>query len=222
MLQLTKTNMKIFIILFFLIGTVIFNSCSKEESNKKYYPFIAQDKIWTYAHFDFEIDSITGDYKLSDCRYRKIGRDTIIDGEKWYFVYLSTDEFHENWVVSGMILEENKKVYIGSDKSILYDFSAEVGDTLQLYGVNLMAVDSIKYLALLDGEERKHIYLTRNSLPWPTIWIEGIGSLHGFFGANYGAITKLVSYEEKCELIYQDTTFDYNTCFFEDTTKNIK
>jgi len=127
---------------------------------------------------------IEGDTVFNDTVYKKIYNlrrdifcsDIIIQGSEY----------------NGAIREDtmNQKVYykgtINASEQLLYDYSLEIGDTLQTnwyspyYGVYVTSIDT---LTTLDGVQRRiwHLDCVTPFDGWPQI-IEGIGSTSGFCG----------------------------------------
>ena len=108
--------------------------------------------------------------------------DTVIDGQKYFKIYEDQDSAYS---YMGAFREENRIVYYrGMDywmfepdsAVVLYDFTKDVGDTVYTGPYEapqvIEAIDSV----MVDGAYRK-----RYSTSWNHQWIEGIGSLAGFF-----------------------------------------
>lgn len=120
----------------------------------------------------------------------RIGDETVIDGVAYKEVLYSTDESGQDWLPSGTrIREEGQKVYwLSSDgEALLYDFSAEVGDTLDLsFPADnppcRPVVTSVDSVMLNNGEWRKRMTVF-SGLDEAT-WVEGIGSTGGLLSGN--------------------------------------
>lgn len=123
--------------------------------------------------------------------------DTVINGKQWLKMVATEDTaFKENLKPQGYIHSQGQVVlYQGLDLSkepdTLYDFSLEVGDSIQYRfpeeieerrktrTAEVKQVDSIR----INGEFHKRIKAGNIGIPLATIlrpvWIEGIGSVHG-------------------------------------------
>ncbi len=126
--------------------------------------------------------------------------DTVINDTVYHKVYnLRRDVFCSDSIISepeydGALREDtiNQKVYyrgiINASDQLLYDYSLEIGDTLQTnmytpyYGVYVTAIDTI---TTFDGVHRRIWYLDSEEPfdGWPQI-IEGIGSTSGLHGGT--------------------------------------
>ncbi len=118
--------------------------------------------------------------------------DTLVDGK----TYKILDGYH--YISRKFLLREEvaqKKVYLNfvetttADEKLLYDFSLEVGDSINMQNpispfpseAGYYQVDSIIPRPLVDGANYDHFYLS----PTPSntvgntnaVWIEGVGSL---------------------------------------------
>ena len=119
--------------------------------------------------------------------------------------------------------DPSKKVYIWDNSSnsekLLYDFSLSLGDSLimtTIWGCPVQStVDTVDTIVLLNGELRKR-YVFSPGVMGTDIWIEGIGSLGGLFGAggicftDYGS--GLLCFTEDATLKYMHSYF--NTCYY--------
>lgn len=165
---------------------------------------LTKDKIWSTGY------SLLGNFSNSE--YFKVWKDSIVGDKTYSFVVNSTDEFHEHWDTLNYYLfrEEEDKVYF--ENYLYYDFTMQVGDTIN-FGFD-MVVDSIKWQPILNGEIRKHWYLSTPNNPYnQVVWIEGIGSLGGLMDPTGGAYmggggTDLLCVYENGEQIYQSPYYD--------------
>jgi len=164
---------KLIIVLFILIANI-----SKAQS------YFGNDACWTEFWVDPNTEImegksqyyLSGDTILNNRTYRKvIGRSSNNLGQPTYYI--------------GAIREESGKVFkqytdyetMIITEFLLYDFTVEVGDTIystapsgELYRKPVvLKIDTIE---LLNGEKRKRFSFDRASE-----WIEGIGSINGFF-----------------------------------------
>ena len=121
----------------------------------------------------------------------KLDRDTIINGKLYSTViyYLTSDPSRE-YYMGAVRFGDDRKVYraIGNSESVVYDFTAQVGDTLGpgvVYDVEVDSLTNLKtiYFHPYDRYEDKYIeYATVE-------WIEGVGSIDGFLLAkDYGTV----------------------------------
>lgn len=93
---------------------------------------------------------------------------------------------------------------------LLYDFSADAGDTINSIGVNVIEtvkVDSVKY-ETVSGVTRKVMHVSTIS-GYPSIWVEGVGCVTqdffvpGSFFPDMGSSFKCLSYDSN--FIYGDS-----------------
>lgn len=148
--------------------------------------------------------------------------DTLIEEEHYMKVYESTDSIRISFYLIGFIREDaDHKIYY-RDKNeaisgLIYDFGAEVNDTIQLRGnatVNLVVdlVDSV----LINDKYLRRWHLLDESGYGSEQWIEGIGSLcgilasgtAGFAGGHY----ELLCYFEQEDLVYSNP--EYEACYY--------
>lgn len=119
----------------------------------------------------------------------KTSGDTIIRGINYRKLVQYDPTTNDYTYYAGGFREENGKVYaninsglpIYASDFLLYDFTANVGDTIKynfyIFQTNLYSiVTKIDSVTLLTGKKRKRFYF--NNLPE---CIEGIGSVRGFF-----------------------------------------
>lgn len=170
---------------------------------------VAPNKQWNIVDYNVFTPNISTDIYS----FRK---DTIINSVNYWQLFRNYDEtLMTDWLATDVFMreEDNGSVYIldGSEEKLIYDFSINEGDTIQLEydftncSLVVYAVDS---LTLLNGERRKRIRLVSESEPdysEPTFygykdWVEGIGSM-----------TSLTQYLASC---YTDYPFDL-LCYFE-------
>lgn len=229
--------------------TVIFllSGCKEEPANfneiniKKdtTYSFVAKNKIWSTGYLGIDYLALPLPYYYpSYSDYIKIGDDTTINGRLWSKILESKDEKHENWKFRYCyIMENDKKVFLkwitGGDEILMYDFSKKAGDTIKLKSIysynsseDSFIVDSVKVLPVLNNIQRRHFFLhAQITQGWRFIWIEGFGSIQGFFEntgtyRDFGGINRLICVEENNLVTYKDSIkFGFNKCFFPDTGK---
>jgi hypothetical protein len=203
-------------ILFFInIISIILHSVASGQNE---IPFVDTTKVWNILEIDVAPTSkVTSIIKFSG--------DTIWNEINYRKVFQSVDSLQTNWTLYGMIREDTTcKVYFkflaDTSDRLLYDFNAEVGDSLyiptQINEYPPLIVDSIDILFLSDTP-RKRYFLHRGgkNKGMNEIWIEGIGSLYGVIYSGYagssGKILELLCFYENDTLIYQNP--DYESCF---------
>jgi len=137
-----------------------------------------------------------------------LGQEIIIDST----VY--TELYREEYII-GAIREDTieKKIYFHNfgNEIILYDFTLEVGDTIN-YTTNLhYTLDYFKVVDSIDsvnvnGQFHRRWYLTNSLAGLTDIWIEGIGSVY-----RYGLL-----YPNDPDIVL-DGSIPYFGCFSNDT-----
>ncbi|NMD00741.1 MAG: hypothetical protein GYA62_13615 [Bacteroidales bacterium] len=136
-----------------------------------YIPFVRDGKMWTEA-WEGDSPSIHG------VNIYTIAEDTLFNGKLYKKIY---DQSQYYYVYDDTI---GKKIYVYdffySKDSLWYDFSLQVGDTLELGCVYFVLVNkSIEYFA---GRSRNKLEFSWNiGNPAILTWYEGIGSSHGVF-----------------------------------------
>jgi hypothetical protein len=114
--------------------------------------------------------------------------DTLINSEPYRKILKSDDPLESTWEYTGYMVREEqdtRKVYLRSETNVeglIYDFGAEVGETIEIYNVvnefNVsMEVLSIDYVEL-EGQTRQRMTLQPDAWPFQEVWIEGIGALN--------------------------------------------
>lgn len=117
----------------------------------------------------------------------KLGRDTIINGKLCSTVtYHWTKNPSQEYLSHIVYFSEDRKVYEIIDESeyLVYDFTAQVGDTLGslglVYDVEVDSLTNLKTIHLYPYSSNENRYP-----PYPTItWVEGVGSTDGFLLAH--------------------------------------
>ncbi|MFH1005684.1 MAG: T9SS type A sorting domain-containing protein [Bacteroidota bacterium] len=189
-----------------------------QPSNAQYHKLVDTNKMWsTFNHY--------GPSKVYETYFTKFNEDTIINLLHYYKVFKSFDSTQANWINDGYIREDsNHKVFYKKDISqvefLLYDFNADVGDTIHRYISDRLTislkVDSINTVNIA-GSLRKRFYLRAKMMPpINEIWIEGIGSLLGIFYSGY--IGVLDSYKHSLLCYYENDSLkylnpEYQSCF---------
>lgn len=131
--------------------------------------------------------------------------DTIINNKAYSKIY-SGDYNHTTSYYQKAIREEGKIVYLWDDSTevILYDFNAQLGDTIVWFGANdidkpyIHTVDSV----MIDGAYRKRYEVASQSSSVSII--EGIGSDTGLFPKYYsfGDYRMLICFTLNNQTIY--------------------
>lgn len=118
-------------------------------------------------------------------------------GDPYLTVYESQDSLI-SWTVLGIIREDTltQRVYLrdGDQESLLYDFSLEEGDTVQvvnplLTDIDPMVCDSIDMVNINGSLKKRLFFFIAGNVLGTTceIWIEGIGSNFGIIHSGFGA-----------------------------------
>lgn len=165
-----------------LIFLILFGTYSNSSFSQEYKPLLDVYNEWHVTNCFFGC--------LTD-KYFTDG-DTIVDGQD----YKILDGFH--FISRTFLLREevaDKKVYLnfvqqsGNSEYLLYDFSLNVGDSIDMknpispfpLNAGYYRVDSIIPRTLVDGNDYRHFYLSpslSNSISTTSAtWIEGVGSL---------------------------------------------
>lgn len=181
--------------------------------SQDYFPLVDTVKLWSNLWFTAPGGPPPHEFKTN---YIKFSGDTIIDSNHYKEVLISWDSLHINWEPIGFIREDStKQVYYrnidNSLEGILYDFNAEIDDTIRLSyfenGSDLIVqyIDSI----FIDGKFRKRLLFAEEE------WIEGIGSLCGILNSGTGTISggvfRLLCFYMSDILIYSNP--DYQECY---------
>lgn len=165
--------------------------------------------------------------------YIKFSADTTIDDKIYKKVLESKDEYQTDYDVIGYIREDSLKRVYYRDKNemekLLYDFGAEVGDSITIGvvggGIFIMTmalvVEEIDYV-LVNNEILKRMRVHPEGFgggpgeQWEEQWIEGIGSLCGILSSGTfeftGAKYDLLCFFENDALIYSNP--EYEDCFY--------
>lgn len=177
---------------------------------KDYRPIVEQGKKWTYHH-----DAYQDAYDY----YYMLEGDTIVAEKDCLRLYSENKDNTGIVAYEGALYEENKKVYCfypGKDEPILlYDFECEVGNTLNIAGVELIvlsienneqkgkSVKSYTFQAQRTMDDGKDTFVMGT-----LSWIEGIGATLDFFNMLplYGNYNHLRACEMNGEVLYEDLT----------------
>lgn len=199
---------------------ILFFTClllvSMLTRGQDYYPFCDTIKQWNTLVTSYTYGGSPA--VKSTLKYHISSKDTIIN-DTLYFLVINTGAINEAFPkIAGFIREDmgEKKVYFRENSydfnvlrdRLLYDFSLEVGDTTEIFGLhhceslsNTFKVVSTDKITLLDDKERKvwHLESIGENVNEPDIWIEGIGSLNGLlFPGCYQIATLSISLNLLC------------------------
>ncbi len=152
--------------------------------------------------------------------------DTLIGGYSYHKIYSTYSQFEINWEPMDIFIREDvtsRQVFmrdITGDEGMIYDFSAELGDTVTIR--NVISGPNVKYKVI--GIDSIFIYNALRKryqfefLSWPVndTWIEGIGSMdHGIIYCGYYNTSPwyfLLCYKYNDILYYQNP--DYTACYY--------
>ena len=204
-----------------------FTNPENHNSRQSYSPFIDNGKHWNVMHEGYgekrtiEYYISTQDTTINDTVYRKV----LVNDQ--YNYYPSG--------IAGFIREDTaeRRVYFRPyyaewhpiHDGLLYDFSIDVGDTVDVYGLyycqtysNAYKVVSISTIELLNGEQRTlwDLHPVEENVQKLDQWIEGVGSINGvLFPGCYEMATISLYLELLC--YYEDDVKLYmsarDTCF---------
>jgi hypothetical protein len=119
--------------------------CEGNNPDENYHPFIEDGKVWKTGRvtmpgvpaFDVNYYYLEGDTVIKSEQYQKLMRANVTK-ERKVTVY------------NGALREEGKKVYYSG--GLLYDFDAQIGDTLEVYGFpNTKAIIEKRDVVDLNG-----------------------------------------------------------------------
>ena len=210
-------------ILSYLITILIISSTGIYSQNESYIPIINTYNTWSIL-----ADYTAGGGNLQSF-YLRIG-DTIIlkNSKEYHKVYQTYDTtgLEDNWDQLGFLSEDiqTKKCWfmnMNSDEGLIYDFSANVGDTLNMWNTMHQneAVDVVvleKDSVLIGGFYRNRLNIM--IIPYPGVteyWIEGVGSTEGLLFSAYtliGVNYFLLCFFENDELTYH--LDEHETCYY--------
>ncbi len=197
-----------------------FSSC---DLTKMQY-LVSENKLWSNV-IQYRTNPNIGS------EFLKLSGDTVIDKSIYKEVLRSTDEHQSTWNCYGFIRNTlEQKVYYRTDTSkqeyLLYDFSAQLNDTLKLYRLSTGRKQELKELTfrvskidsiVIGNKYRKQFEITSLNEPDnKEYFIEGIGSLNGLLYWN-GGFAGMDEYELNCYfedsvLIYHNE--EYPSCYY--------
>ena len=139
---------------------------------------VSEEKNWNVVFSVIGVPLGTETYKIEG--------DSVFGGQDYKIIWWTLDQVEVQWSYMGLLRESMNIVYYvprSGTEGILYDFNAEVEDTVwiknmwcddDLVPVVVTAIDTVEYF----GIERKRWTLIFGS--WgEEYWVEGIGSLNG-------------------------------------------
>lgn len=162
--------------------------------------------VWQINNY---VNWCSGDTLIEDVRYMKI-MGTVNDSYPIFYTLLR-EEDGKVW----------KRYSIAHSETLLYDFTASVGDTLRIGDfAEEMVLDSISMVQIGGVDRRKFWFgLEYDGLGNPRTketWVEGIGSDYGLLWTGYFNVFDgwhcLLCFHQKGELVWQNP--EYNTCSY--------
>ena len=162
--------------------------------------------IWQINNY---VNWCSGDTLIENVRYMKI-MGTVNDSYPIFYTLLR-EEDGKVW----------KRYSIAHPETLLYDFTASVGDTLRIGDfAEEMVLDSISVVQIGDVDRRKFWFgLEYDGLGNPRAketWVEGIGSDFGLLWSGYYGVYDgwhcLLCFHQYGELVWQNP--EYNTCSY--------
>ena len=181
---------------------------------QEYLPIAQKGNEWhtlstTLFGYSNYVNWCSGDTIIGDVRYMKI-MGTLNDGYPHLFTVLREED--------GKVWKRHLNT---SEETLLYDFTASVGDTLCFGEPGASFVlDSISMVQIGDVNRRKFwIGLEYDGLGNPRAketWVEGIGSDFGLLWSGYYGVYDgwhcLLCFHQYGELVWQNP--EYNTCTY--------
>jgi hypothetical protein len=189
--------------------------------------FSAAQNQWNIVDSHAKWSVITDNQGNFDTHFIRFSEeDTLIEGQAYRKIYSTYSQFEVDWEPMDYFIREDiatRKVYmrdIDGYEGMLYDFSAELGDTVTIW--NVISGPTIKYrvisvdsIYIYDALRKRYQF---EFLTWPAndTWIEGIGSLdHGILYSGYYNTSPwyfLLCYKYDDILYYMDP--DYSECYY--------
>jgi len=174
------------------------------------------NKIWSHLHISPDLGDPSPHTWTTD--FITFRQDTIININHYKKVFHALDSNHLVWGCIGFIREDSaSKVFYksvqDSSERLLYDFGAQVGDTVTIdNGLTFdLIVDSIDSIFVYNKYMKRILFQMS-----PEIWIEGIGSMAGVLQSGLslltGQIDELLCYYENDTLKLSNTY--YQECFY--------
>ena len=187
---------------------------------QEYLPIAQKGNEWhTFETAVWQINNYvnwcSGDTLIEDARYMKI-MGTVNDSYPIFYTLLR-EEDGKVW----------KRYSIAHSETLLYDFTASVGDTLRIGDfAEEMVLDSISMVQIGDVDRRKFWFgLEYDNLGRPRAketWIEGIGSDYGLLWTGYFNVFDgwhcLLCFHQNGELVWENP--EYGTCTYDAIEEN--
>ena len=181
---------------------------------QEYLPIAQKGNEWhtlstTLFGYSNYVNWCSGDTIIGDVRYMKI-MGSLNDGYPHLFTVLREED--------GKVWKRHLNT---SEETLLYDFTASVGDTLCFGEPGASFVlDSISMVQIGDVDRRKFWFgLEYDGLENPRAketWVEGIGSDFGLLWSGYYGVYDgwhcLLCFHQYGELVWQNP--EYNTCSY--------
>ena len=181
---------------------------------QEYVPMIQEGNEWctleaivckdTEGHYNTLVNWLSGDTLINEVRFTKV-METLNGEGTPYQVALLREEYGKVW-----------ETYNGNSEILLYDFTANVGDSLVCGYGDYFVLDSIS-IEQIGGVDRKKFWFgleydfTGEPYAMET-WIEGIGSDLGllYCGSYYfcGGYYRALCFHQDGELIWQNPEYD--------------
>ena len=162
--------------------------------------------VWQINNY---VNWCSGDTLIEDVRYMKI-MGTVNDSYPIFYTLLREED--------GKVWERHLNTSV---ETLLYDFTASVGDTLCFgHPGNCFVLDSISMVQIGGVDRRKFWFgLEYDGLGNPRAketWVEGIGSDYGLLWSGYYGVYDgwhcLLCFHQYGELVWQNP--EYNTCSY--------
>jgi hypothetical protein len=162
--------------------------------------------VWQINNY---VNWCSGDTLIEDVQYMKI-MGTLNNGNPNLFTVLKEED--------GKVWERHLNTSV---ETLLYDFTASVGDTLCFgHPGNCFVLDSISMVQIGGVDRRKFWFgLEYDGLGNPRAketWVEGIGSDYGLLWSGYYGVYDgwhcLLCFHQYGELVWQNP--EYNTCSY--------
>ena len=163
------------------------------EESTPYRPFIEEGKVWKVGYMPV-VDGIPLDpYATCANLYYYFDGDTIIDGRKCKKMMCQNEprEEYTDWVSEGVqyigaYYEQDRQVFFikerGNTLEMLYDFSLNVGDSLDRWAPLCASVVKEKRMGGMDYFKGRNWIITVSFVDWneeiDNVWMEGVGSMY--------------------------------------------
>ena len=189
---------------------------------QEYLPIAQKGNEWhTFETAVWQINNYvnwcSGDTLIEDVRYMKI-MGTVNDSYPIFYTLLR-EEDGKVW----------KRYSIAHPETLLYDFTASVGDTLRIGDfAEEMVLDSISMVRIGDVDRRKLWFgLEYDNLGRPRAketWVEGMGSDYGLLWTGYFNVFDgwhcLLCFHQNGELIWENPEYGFCTYTAVEETKD--